>query len=231
MSNAIQDSQQRAGTSEMAEAVRDASSVEVVDDVIDITTESAVEQKPPMDDQTLKQALEAVLIISDQPISAIELATSLSEPVDRVSTALTSIADEYAVQQRGFELRPTDDGWRFYSARSCSEVVAAYVRDGKSAKLTQAGLETLAVVAYRQPISRARIGAIRGVNVDGVIRTLLSRGLVGEAETDAQSGAVLYGTTSYFLERMGLATIDELPPIADHLPDLSVLDDFIDPQG
>lgn len=180
-------------------------------------------------DQEIRQALEAILIISDQPTTHVELATALSLPADRVEKLLIELAAEYVNQGRGFELRCIDLGWRFYSAAACSELIAAYVKEGRTARLTQAALETLAVVAYRQPISRARIGAIRGVNVDGVMRTLVTRGLVCEMETDPSTGAVLYGTTQFFLERMGLDSIADLPSIVDHLPDLSVLDDFIEP--
>lgn len=206
------------------------------DDVIDITSSDEPIEEPAeslgfadADDAQVRQALEALLIISDQPISSMDLATTLQAPVERIDELVNGLAKEYVKQGRGFELRCSEDGWRFYSASECSDVVATYVREGKSARLTQAALETLAVVAYKQPISRARIGAIRGVNVDGVIRTLLTRGLVTEMETDPHTGAVLYGTTAYFLERMGLDSIADLPPIVDHLPDLSVLDDFIDP--
>jgi segregation and condensation protein B len=102
------------------------------------------------------------------------------------------------------------------------------VLDGQQARLTQASLETLAVIAYRQPITRGRVSAVRGVNVDGVIRTLLSRGLIAEAGTDGESGAHVYVTTSHFLERMGIASLDELPPLAEHLPDLADLEDVLD---
>lgn len=176
----------------------------------------------------LTAALEALLIVSDQGQTAEELATIVGRPVDEVDATLTELSQQYEQQGRGFELRAIDGAWRFYSARSCADVITRYVTEGKSGRLSQAALETLAVVAYKQPVSRARVGAIRGVNVDGVMRTLIARGLVTETGTDPSSLALLYGTTSYFLERMGISSLDELPPVADHLPDLSVLDEFID---
>ena len=181
------------------------------------------------DGPSIESALEAILMVSDQPMTAVELATLLAVPTDDVESTLLKLAAEYVEALRGFELRMVDGGWRFFSAQHCAEVVAKFATDGRSAKLTQAALETLAVVAYKQPVSRARIGAIRGVNVDGVMRTLMTRGLVSEIETDPATGAVLYGTTGFFLERMGLASLADLPPIEDHLPDLAVLDELIEP--
>jgi segregation and condensation protein B len=181
------------------------------------------------DGPTLAAALEALLMVSDQPTSAVEIATLLDVPTDDVEAALVSLSEQYLSERRGFELRTIDGGWRYFSARQCSEVISKYATDGRSAKLTQAALETLAVVAYKQPVSRARIGAIRGVNVDGVMRTLVTRGLVCELEHDPATGAVLYGTTGFFLERMGLTSLNDLPPIEDHLPDLAALDELIEP--
>lgn len=178
---------------------------------------------------TLPAALEALLMVSDVPSSTLELATFVEEPPDDVEDALQVLSASYREQGRGFELRRLGDGWRYYSAAQCADVVTKFATDGRTAKLSQAALETMAVVAYKQPVSRARIGAIRGVNVDGVMRTLMTRGLVAEADIDPHTGAVLYTTTEYFLERLGLTSLDELPPIADHLPDMSVLDEFIEP--
>jgi len=120
---------------------------------------------------------------------------------------------------RGFELREVAGGWRFYTRASCAAYVERFVLDGQQARLTQAALETLAVVAYRQPVSRARVSAVRGVNCDGVMRTLVLRGLIAEDGTDPDTGAILFGTTSYFLERLGLASLADLPPLAPFLPD------------
>ena len=139
--------------------------------------------------------------------------------------ALHSHAVDLAAR-RGFELREVGGGWRFYSRPALAPVVQRFVLDGQTARLTQAALETLAVIAYRQPVSRARVSAVRGVNVDGVVRTLTTRGLVTEVGTDETTGATLYGTTTTFLERMGLGSLDELPALAPYLPDADVLDEL-----
>ena len=173
----------------------------------------------------LRPALEAILMVTDEPLDQVRLASVVGHPVDDVEAALQALATEYAEQGRGFELRPVAGGWRFYSRPEFAGVVEAFVLEGQQARLTQAALETLSVVAYKQPVSRARVSAIRGVNVDGVMRTLLSRGLVEEAGQDDQSGANLYRTTSYFLERIGITSIDELPELAPYLPDMDDLED------
>ncbi len=202
----------------------DVQETEVVDVTDKTGTPDALDSGPG-----IPAALEALLMVSDQPMSAVDLATLLEVPTDEVECTLLELAKQYVADNRGFELRIVDGGWRFFSAQHCADVVARFATDGRSAKLTQAALETLAVVAYKQPVSRARIGAIRGVNVDGVMRTLMTRGLVTEIETDPTSGAVLYGTTGFFLERMGLSSLADLPAIEDHLPDLAVLDEFVEP--
>ncbi|MFS0887130.1 SMC-Scp complex subunit ScpB [Aeromicrobium sp. 179-A 4D2 NHS] len=181
----------------------------------------AIDERPPV---ALRPALEAVLMIADEPLDHLVLAQAVGHPPADVQQALRELATEYAEQGRGFELRELAGGWRFYSREEYADVVAAFVLEGQQAKLSQAALETLAVVAYRQPISRSRISAIRGVNVDGVVRTLVTRGLIVELGNDAETGAVLYGTTTYFLERMGLSGLDELPPLAPMLPELDDLD-------
>ncbi|GAA5156271.1 SMC-Scp complex subunit ScpB [Nocardioides marinquilinus] len=173
----------------------------------------------------LRPALEAVLMVADQPLDDATLATAVGYPPGEVAAALAGLAAEYDEQGRGFELRHVAGGWRFYTREAFAPVVEAFVLEGQSARLTQAALETLAVVAYRQPVSRARVSAIRGVNVDGVMRTLLTRGLVEEAGRDGEHGATLYRTTGYFLERIGVTSIDELPELAPFLPDLDELDD------
>ncbi|WP_283133481.1 SMC-Scp complex subunit ScpB [Rhizohabitans arisaemae] len=167
----------------------------------------------------LRTALEAILMVVDEPVAAITLAQVLERPRDQVITALRELSAEYTVTGRGFDLREVAGGWRFYTRDTCAPLVERFVRDGQQARLTQAALETLAVVAYRQPVSRARVAAIRGVNSDGVMRTLAARGLVEEAGSDPDSQAVLYRTTSYFLERLGLRDLDELPELAPFLPD------------
>lgn len=172
----------------------------------------------------LRPALEAVLMVADQPLDEVGLASVLGYPVPQVSEALTGLAGEYDEQGRGFELRNVAGGWRFYTRDAFAAVVERFVLDGQQARLTQAALETLAVIAYRQPVSRGRVSAIRGVNVDGVVRTLINRGLVEEAGTDPETGAHLYRTTGYFMERVGITTLDELPDLAPFMPEMADLD-------
>ncbi|MHB1489344.1 segregation and condensation protein B [mine drainage metagenome] len=172
-------------------------------------------------------ALEAVLMVADEPVSAVQLATVLALPTTEVERLLTELVGDYrgdSGRARGFELRQVGAGWRIYSAPAYAAVVGRFVLDGQSARLTQAALETLAVITYRQPVTRGQVSGVRGVNVDGVVRTLTTRGLVAEVGTDATTGAVLYGTTGYFLERMGLGSLDELPPLAPYLPEIDALD-------
>jgi segregation and condensation protein B len=173
----------------------------------------------------LRPALEALLMVADQPLDDMTLATATGYPTEEVVVALQGLAAEYTEQGRGFDLRNVGGGWRYYTRDEYAAVVEGYVLDGQQARLTQAALETLAVVAYKQPVSRARVSAIRGVNVDGVIRTLLNRGLVEEAGQDHETGANLYRTTGYFLERIGVQSIDELPELAPYLPDMDDLED------
>lgn len=167
----------------------------------------------------LRASIEAILLVVDEPVAEVTLAQVLERPSREVGEALRELSREYTEQGRGFDLREVAGGWRLYTRAACAAVVERFVRDGQQSRLTQAALETLAVVAYRQPVSRARIAAVRGVNSDGVIRTLTARGLVEEAGTDPESQAVLYRTSSFFLERLGLRSIDELPPLAPFLPD------------
>ena len=172
----------------------------------------------------LRPSLEALLMIADQPLDETTLATAVGVPVGDVQVALGALAQEYADQGRGFELRNVAGGWRYYTREEHADLITQYVMEGQQAKLSQAALETLAVVAYTQPISRARVSAVRGVNVDGVMRTLLARGLIEESGHDHESGAVLFATTSYFLERMGMKTLDDLPPLAPQLPEVDELE-------
>ncbi len=179
----------------------------------------------------LKACLEAVLMVVDEPVSAVVLAQVVERPKSEVEEALRALASEYVAQGRGFELREVgtgdgdETGWRMYSRAECAPVVERFVRDGQQARLTQAALETLAVVAYRQPVSRSKVSAIRGVNCDGVMRTLLARGLLEECGTEHETGALLYRTTGYFLERMGLKSLDELPDLAPLLPSAADLEE------
>jgi segregation and condensation protein B len=179
---------------------------------------------PPEEEAPLRPALEAVLMVTDQPLDHLALAQAVGHPPREVQRALDELAAEYTRDGRGFDLRNVGGGWRFYTREEFAPIVQRYVLDGQQARLTQAALETLAVVVYRQPVSRARVSAIRGVSVDGVMRTLLSRGLVEEAGQDPETGAVLYRTSGYFLERMGLGSLDELPPLAPLLPGIDDLE-------
>ena len=177
---------------------------------------------------TLAAALEALLLVTDDPLDIPTLAAIVRRTTGEVQQTLGTLAADYTAAGRGFDLREVAGGWRFYTRADCSEVVERFVRDGQQAKLTQAALETLAVVAYRQPVSRTRISAVRGVNVDGVIRTLTSRGLITEAGHDHTSQAILYRTTDLFLDRLGISELSELPPVADYLPDIELLDALAD---
>lgn len=187
-------------------------------------------------DAELDAAIEAVLMVVDAPVPASQLAEVLEQPAARVTAALQRLATSYAGspdasgsaprRERGFELRRTDEGWRFASRARFAPYVERFVLDGQRARLTRAALETLAVVAYRQPVTRARVSAVRGVNVDGVMRTLTARGLIVEAGTDGATGGTLYRTTELFLERLGLGSLDELPPIAPLLPEVDDIDEL-----
>ena len=173
-------------------------------------------------------AVEAVLMVVDEPVSEVALASALELPVADVRAHLEGLEGEYAADARGFTLRSVGGGWRVYSRPEYAPVVEKFLLDGQHARLTQASLETLAVIAYRQPVSRSRVSAVRGVNVDSVVRTLLARGLVEEVGTEEETGAILYGTTGYFLERLGLNSLDELPALAPYLPEVDVLDELAD---
>ncbi len=208
------------------EIVAGEASVDMVDG--DSATEADVVDDQGLGAPNLAAALEALLMVADEPMSTITLAQATKLPVDEIESCLAQLSQEYREQGRGFDLREIAGGWRFYTSADCSPIIERWVLDGQQARLTQASLETLAVIAYRQPVTRGRVSAVRGVNVDGVIKTLLSRGLIEEAGNEAESGAIYYRTTSYFLERLGIASIDELPPVAEHIPDLADLDEFLD---
>lgn len=173
-------------------------------------------------------AIEAVLMVVDEPVSEVSLASALELTVDDVVGHLQALEEDYASSRRGFTVRNVGGGWRVYSRSDYAPVVERFLLDGQQAKLTQASLETLAVIAYRQPVSRSRVSAVRGVNVDGVVRTLTSRGLIEEVEDAGESGAMLYRTTPYFLQRMGLSSLDDLPALAPYLPDADVIDELIE---
>jgi segregation and condensation protein B len=167
----------------------------------------------------LWSALEAILLVADEPVGENMLAQVLEVAHDEVAQALRALAAAYTEQGRGFDLREVAGGWRYYTRGEFAPEVERFVRDGQEVRLTQAALETLAVIAYRQPVGRAQVSAVRGVNCDGVIRTLTLRGLVEEAGTDQDTGAILFRTSAYFLERLGIASLAELPELAPLLPD------------
>ena len=187
-------------------------------DLPDDAGEAATEPAEP-DGPGVRAQLEAILLVADEPVPAVVLAQVLERPTGEVTDLLRATAVAYEAEGRGFDLREIAGGWRFYTREECAPVVERFVSEGQEVRLTQAALETLAVVAYRQPVSRARVSAVRGVNCDGVMRTLTLRGLVEDSGTDPETGAILYRTTGYFLERLGLATLDELPDLAPFLPD------------
>jgi segregation and condensation protein B len=167
----------------------------------------------------LRASLEAILLVADEPVPVVVLAQVLERPRNEVAAALNDLAEEYKSGGRGFDLREIAGGWRYYTREDCAPLVERFVSDGQEVRLTQAALETLAVVAYRQPVSRTRVSAVRGVNCDSVMRTLVLRGLVEETGTDSETGAILYRTTAYFLERLGLASLEDLPDLAPFLPE------------
>lgn len=171
--------------------------------------------------ENFKSAIEAILMISDAPMSLLTIATALELPVNQVRDLVLEIKAEYDESDRGFELREVGGGWRIYVRQSYDWAVKLFLANENPTKLSQAALETLAVIAYRQPISRGQIASIRAVNVDSVVKTLLSRGLITELFTDSETGAINYGTTELLLEALGINSLDELPLISPYLPDAS----------
>jgi segregation and condensation protein B len=179
-----------------------------------------------VDDDELVRVLEALLLVVDTPVSAETLGTATEQPVHRITEMLQRIANDLTGRDSGIDLREAGGGWRMYTRARYAPYVERLIMDGARSKLTRAALETLAVVAYRQPVTRARVSAVRGVNVDAVMRTLLARGLITEAGTDADTGATTFATTELFLERLGLSSLADLPDIAPLLPDVDVIDDL-----
>jgi segregation and condensation protein B len=186
-------------------------------------SEAFLEHTVELGAPSLEAALEAVLLISDVPQSPVDLATALGVPEPDVLAALEQLTIDYRSRGSGIEVRPVAGGWRLYTSAECQAAVERFIRDGHNARLTQAALETLAIVAYRQPISRGRIAAIRGVNVEGVVRTLVQRGLIEPAGQEMDGQSIPFRTTAYFLERMGLRSLADLPTIAEHLPGIETL--------
>ncbi|MDI6943664.1 MULTISPECIES: SMC-Scp complex subunit ScpB [Microbacterium] len=172
---------------------------------------------------TVTQRLEAVLMIADEPLSVVSLATAVGAPVPAVRQAIETLVADYdgaaGGPVRGFELREVGGGWRFYVREQFDDLVADFVGGQAPARLSQAALETLAVIAYKQPVTRSQVASIRAVNVDSVVRTLLARGLITELYADPETGAVNYGTTDLLLQQLGINSLDELPPISPLLDD------------
>lgn len=175
--------------------------------------------------ENLLAALESILMVADSPLSVITLAGALELPVTEIKAAIGMLKDDYdgasGGRVRGFELREVGGGWRIFVRQEFDWAVKLFVANENPTKLSQAALETLAVVAYKQPISRGQIASIRGVNVDSVVKTLLSRNLITELYTDSETGAINYGTTSLMLELLGINSLDELPMISPYLPDVN----------
>lgn len=193
--------------------------VSEVDPVIDVANTE-------LEDEELTRVLEALLLVVDTPVAAQTLATVTEQPIDRITDTLQQMASELIARDSGIELREAGGGWRMYTRARFAPYVERLLLDGTRSKLTRAALETLAVVAYRQPVTRARVSAVRGVNCDAVIRTLAARGLIIEAGADSDSGATAFATTELFLERLGLTSLTDLPDIAPLLPDIDVIDDL-----
>ena len=179
-----------------------------------------------MSNPEVERSIEAILMVVDEPVSEVILAQVLEKPVEEIESALLALEASY--DERGFALKKISGGWRFYSDPQYSAVVEKFVLDGQQSRLTQAALETLAVIVYRQPVSRARTSAIRGVNVEAVMKTLVTRGLVEESGVEHETGAILYKTTTFFLERLGLNSLEDLPALAPYLPNLDALDEVLD---
>jgi len=179
-----------------------------------------------LDDDDLTRVLEALLLVVDTPVTAQTLATVTEQPVYRITANLEEMAAQLRARDSGIDMREAGGGWRMYTRAQYAPYVERLLLDGSRSKLTRAALETLAVVAYRQPVTRARVSAVRGVNVDAVIRTLVARGLITEAGSDEDSGATTFATTELFLERLGLTSLTDLPDIAPLLPDVDVIDDL-----
>lgn len=199
---------------------------ETVGDGLPDTVGDTVSFDEAMDDDELESALEAVLLVIDAPAATEALASAVGEPRARVEKTLRRMSGALSARRSGIDLRRAAEGWRFYTRNEYAPYVERLLLDGARSKLTRAALETLAVVAYRQPLTRARVSAVRGVNVDGVMRTLFARGLIAEAGTDPDTNATTYATTELFLERLGLSSLADLPPVAPLLPDVDVIDDI-----
>jgi segregation and condensation protein B len=200
----------------------DADSEDVAEDVSEEVAE--IRTAALTDPALLGAAVEAILFVVEAPITTAAIAAALQQPEPAVIDAVAALRAGYDERGAGIEVREVAGGVRIYTRQSVAAQVELFLQDGQRTRLSQAALETLAVIAYRQPVTRARISAIRGVNVDGVIRTLQSRGLIVEVGSDPDTGGGLFRTTDLFLEKMGMQSLDELPSLAPLLPDLDGLD-------
>jgi segregation and condensation protein B len=199
-----------------------------VEESVPVMAEPADSEAAP-DPVALRGGLEALLFVVDAPVDEVTLAAALRCPVGRVRQELAALAADYEQCRAGVTLRRVGEGWRVYTREEHADVVERYLLEGQRSRLTQAALETLAVIAYRQPVTRARVSAIRGVGVDAVVRTLTNRGLIRECGSDPDTGGGLYATTPLFLERLGLTGLDELPELAPLLPETrTMLDEHPD---
>jgi len=189
-----------------------------------MTLDENQEFENTLQEESIEGAIEAILMVTDAPISLVALATALEIPVNQVRDAVHKLREDYegneGIGARGFELREVAGGWRIYVRENYDWAVKMFIANENPTKLSQAALETLSVIAYKQPIARGQIASIRGVNVDSVVRTLTSRGLVTELYTDSETGAIHYGTTSLLLEQLGINSLDQLPPVSPYLPDI-----------
>ncbi|WP_227837385.1 SMC-Scp complex subunit ScpB [Nocardia aurantia] len=189
-------------------------------------TEAAPVTPEILDEPEFRAALEAMLLVVDAPAPTELLAAALADAGSRVERVLREMSAELTARGSGIDLRFVGDGWRYYTRTDYAPYVERMLLDGSRSKLTRAALETLAVIAYRQPVTRARVSAVRGVNVDGVIRTLVARGLIAEAGADPETNGTLYATTELFLERIGLASLADLPALAPLLPGVDLIDEI-----
>lgn len=212
-------------TSHPSESDESVGSAESSESVESVETLELTPAPDAVDPDELTGALEAILLVVDSPVSEQSLATAVGHPLADVRGRLIALMSRYAEARSGIDLREIGGGWRFYTRDRFAPVVERFVLDGQQSRLSRAALETLAVVAYRQPVTRARIAAVRGVNVDGVIRTLVARGLIEEVGTDHDTGGLLYRTTELFTERLGLSTIEDLPDLGPLLPEVDAIDD------
>lgn len=199
----------------------------MTDDRTDDRIQTSVDGTPETDtagvETPLAERIEAILLIIDEPIGLVALAAAVGAPVPAVRQTVASLVDDYdgrgAGPRRGFELREVGGGWRLYVREDHDDLIADFVGGQAPARLSQAALETLAVIAYKQPVTRSQVASIRAVNVDSVVRTLLARGLITELFADSETGAINYGTTDALLQHLGINSIDELPPISPLLDD------------